>query len=248
MSNVHTTKGIIIRTVKYGETSLVVSAFTELFGLQQYMVNGVRTAKRSTGISAAQLQVGNILEMVVYQNERNALQRIKECKQAAHCHALHADVTKNAVMLFMVELMQKCLKEPDPHPELFYFIEDVFRGLDSGTAYQTANLPLFFVLHLSHFFGFRMMDNYSPENNILDLHEGQFVAACPIHQMVVPHPQSECISMFLRVMQLDELDQIRLNRQMRNELLDACLLFYGLHINPFGSMKSLPVIRMVLEQ
>jgi len=248
MSIIHTTKGIIIRTVKYGETSLVVSAFTELFGLQQYMVNGVRTSKRSTGISAAQLQVGNILEMVVYQNDRNTLQRIKECKQASHCHALHSDVTKNAVMLFMVELLQKCLKEPDPHPELFYFIEDVFKGLDNGTAYQTANLPLFFILHLSHFFGFRMMDNYSTENNILDLHEGQFVPVFPIHQMVVSHPQSEYISMFLRVMQLEELEQIRLNRQMRNELLDACLLFYGLHINPFGNMKSLPVIRVVLEQ
>jgi DNA repair protein RecO (recombination protein O) len=60
MAVIHTTKGIVIRTVKYGETSLVVSAFTELFGLQQYMVNGVRTSKRSNGISAAQLQVGNI--------------------------------------------------------------------------------------------------------------------------------------------------------------------------------------------
>ncbi len=248
MSALHNTKGIVIRTVKYGETSLVVSAFTELFGLQQYMVNGVRTSKRSAGISASQLQVGNILEMVVYQNDRNTLQRIKECKLAIHYNALLSDITKNAVMLFMVELLQKCLKEPDPHPELFYFIEDVFKGLDSGTAYQTANLPLFFILHLSHFFGFRMMDNYSAESNILDLHEGQFVEALPIHQMVVSHPQSEYISQLLRVMQLEELDEIRLNREMRNELLDACLLFYGLHINPFGSMKSLPVIRVVMEQ
>jgi DNA repair protein RecO (recombination protein O) len=35
----HKTKGIILRTVKYGETSLVVTAFTELFGIQAYMVN-----------------------------------------------------------------------------------------------------------------------------------------------------------------------------------------------------------------
>ncbi len=81
---IHKTKVIIIRTVKYGETSLVVSAYTELFGLQQYLVNGVRSTKRSSSISANQLQVGNILEMVVYQNEKNTLQRIKECKQSFH--------------------------------------------------------------------------------------------------------------------------------------------------------------------
>lgn len=248
MSTLHTTKGIVIRTVKYGETSLIVSVFTELFGVQQYLVNGVRTSKRSIGISVAQLQAGNMLELVVYQNHRNTLQRIKECKQDSPSDALLSDVTKNAVMLFMVELLQKCLTEPEPHPELFYFIDDIFKGLKKGTAFQTANLPLFFILHLSHFFGFRMMDNYSAENNILDLHEGQFVSVPPLHQMVVCPPQSEHISQLLRVMQLDELDQIRLNRQVRNELLDACLLFYGLHINSFGNMKSLPVIRMVLEQ
>ena len=36
------TKGIVMRAVKYGETSLVVTIFTELFGMQTYMVNGVR--------------------------------------------------------------------------------------------------------------------------------------------------------------------------------------------------------------
>jgi hypothetical protein len=48
-------------------------------------------------------------------------------------------------------------------------------------------------------------------------------------------------------MQIAELDQIQLNKQLRNELLDACLGFYELHISPFGQMKSLPVIRTLLE-
>ncbi|MFL5786527.1 MAG: recombination protein O N-terminal domain-containing protein [Flavisolibacter sp.] len=35
---IHKTKGIVLRTVKYGETSLVVTMFTELLGLQYYIV------------------------------------------------------------------------------------------------------------------------------------------------------------------------------------------------------------------
>ena len=89
---IHKSRGIVIRSVKYGETSLVVSAYTELFGLQQYLVNGVRTSKRNTTVSASQLQVGNILDMVVYQNDKNTLQRIKECKQAVHYETLFMDV------------------------------------------------------------------------------------------------------------------------------------------------------------
>lgn len=243
----HHTKGIIIRSVNYGETSLVLSIFTELFGLQQYIVNGVRTSKRSSGFSAAQMQVGNMLDMVVYQNQRNTLQRIKECKQYIHYSSLFGDVTKNAVMLFMIEVLQKALKQPDPQPELFYFIEDMIRGLDTASPSQTANIPLFFMLHLSHFFGFRMMDNYSEEMSMLDLHEGQFISSAPMHQMVLVPPLSGHVSQLLRVMQIEELDQVRLNRQLRTELLDACIDYYSLHINPFGPLRSLPVIRTLLE-
>ena len=243
----HHTKGIIIRSVNYGETSLVLTVFTELFGLQQYIVNGVRTSKKSSSFSAAQMQVGNLLEMVVYQNEKTTLQRIKECKQYIYYHSLFQDVTKNAVMLFMIEVLQKAIKQPDPQPDFFYFIEDMMKELDVATSFQTANIPLFFMLHLSHFFGFRMMDNYSETMSILDLREGQFIASLPMHQMVMQPPYSGYIAQLLRVMQIKELDEIRLNRQIRAELLDACIDFYSLHIHPFGPLRSLPVIRTLLE-
>ena len=46
----HQTKGIVLRTIKYGETSIVVNIFTELFGIQSYLVNGVRaSSKKGTG-------------------------------------------------------------------------------------------------------------------------------------------------------------------------------------------------------
>jgi DNA repair protein RecO (recombination protein O) len=247
MSTPHQTRGLIIRTVKYGETSLVVSVFTALFGLQQYIVKGIRTSKKSASFSASQFQVGNILDLIVYHNDKNTLQHIKECKQPFYFEHLFADVTKNAVLLFMIELLQKCIKEPESAPELYQFIEDVILGLDKATPTQTANMPLFFIVHLSHFFGFRLMDNYSENEHILDLREGQFVGEMPIHQMAIAYPKSEFISQLLRVMQIAELDQIQLNKQLRNELLDACLQFYELHISPFGQMKSLPVIRTLLE-
>lgn len=247
MSTPHQTRGLIIRTVKYGETSLVVSVFTSLFGLQQYIVKGIRTSKKSASFSASQFQVGNILDLIVYHNDKNTLQHIKECKQPFYFEHLFADVTKNAVLLFMIELLQKCIKEPESAPELYEFIEDVILGLDKATPTQTANMPLFFIVHLSHFFGFRLMDNYSENEHILDLREGQFVEKMPIHQMAIAYPKSEFISQFLRVMQIPELDQIQLNKQLRNELLDACLQLYELHISPFGQMKSLPVIRTLLE-
>jgi DNA repair protein RecO (recombination protein O) len=107
------------------------------------MVKGVRSSKKSASISHGQLQIGNILDLVVLHNEKNTLQYIKECKQPFYYEHLFVDVTKNAVMLFMIELLQKCIKQPDPAPDLYDFIEDIMRGLDKASATQTANLPLF---------------------------------------------------------------------------------------------------------
>jgi DNA repair protein RecO (recombination protein O) len=247
MALLHSTKGIVIRTVKYGETSLVVSLFTEKFGLQQYMVNGIRSSKKSSTFSASQMQIGNMLELVVYKNEKDTLQRIKECKLAYHYESIFVDVFKNAVLLFMIELAQKCLKEPDQHEDLFYFMEDMLIGLDRANLAETANLPLFFTLHLSHFFGFRIMDNFQDNSTILDLHEGKFVSSLPLHQYYLAPPHSEWVAQFLRVMQVHELTELKLNRLMRNEILDSCLDFYAMHVTPFGSMRSLPVLRTLLE-
>lgn len=247
MSSLHQTKGIVLKTVKYGETSVVVSIFTELFGLQQYMVNGVRSAKKNSNISSSQLQPGNLLELVVYQNEKQSLQRIKESKHAIQLHEAHSSITKNAVLLYMMELLQHCLKQPDSNPPLFYFLEDVLNGLNHANETETANLPLFFTLHLSHFFGFRLMDNFSNTYDCLDLREGQFVDSIPIHQLIIQMPLSERIAQLLRVMQIHEMNEIKLNKHQRNQLLDDLLQFYALHIHPFGIIRSLKVIRAVLD-
>ena len=247
MHVIQSTKAIILRTVKYGETSLIVSAFTEKFGLQQYMVKGVRSAKKGGVVSPGQLQIGNLIELVAPHNDSTSLQYIKEARQLVYYEHLFSDVIKNAILSFMIELLQKCIKQPDPSPELFQFLEDMLTGLDRASSTEAANIPIFFCLHLAHFFGFRLLDTYSDEHTIVDLREGQFVSHLPQHEHVMIEPESGHIAQLLRVMQLDELETIRLNRTTRNKLIDGCLEFYALHIQPFGTMRSLPVVRSLLD-
>ena len=57
----HKTKGIVLRTVKYGETSVIVTILTELFGLQSYLINGVRSSSRRVPpVGAAMPEVVNV--------------------------------------------------------------------------------------------------------------------------------------------------------------------------------------------
>src|SRR5688572_6118614 len=175
-----------------------------------------------------------MLEMVVYHNELKQLQRIKEFKWAHLYRHILSDVRKNAVALFMVELLTKCLKQPEPNAELFGFAEDAFLRLDLASDAITANFPLFFALHLPVFFGLRINDNYSEKRSFLDLQEGTFLPGQPSHPHFLEDRQSFITSQILKVQQPQELEDIKLNHDFRRNLLFTYETYYKLHIQDFG--------------
>jgi len=245
--NVHKTKGIVLRTVKYGETSIIAAIYTELFGLQSYLINGVRTTTKKGPGKASLFQPGAILDLIVYHNDLKNLHRIKEFKWGYLYQNIFSDIFKNAVALFMVELLSKTIKQPEQNTDLFHFIEDAFLHLDGSDQNVVANFPLFFSLHLATLYGFRLSDEYTPQNNYLDLQEGEFVHEQPVHPYFLADPYSYTISQLLRTMQPHELSAIQLNREARRILMIACQQFYALHIQDFGTMKTLPVLQAVLS-
>lgn len=243
----HKTKGIVLRTVKYGDTSVIVTIFTELFGIQTYIINGVRTSSKKGAGKANLFQPAALLDLVVYHNELKNIQRIREFKWSTLYKNIFFNIIKNAVALFMVELLQKTLKQPESNPDLFYFIEDAFTHLDDAEEQVLANYPLFFALHLATFYGFQFSDRYTEANSFLDLQEGQFVADRPTHSWYLQHPYSQITSQLLKAMQPHELNEIKLNHETRRILLQAYQTFYMLHIQDFGNMKTLPVLQEVIS-
>jgi DNA repair protein RecO (recombination protein O) len=241
----HKTKGIVLRTVKYGETSLVVTIFTEMFGVQTYMVNGVRTAKVKSA-KASYFQPSAVLDLVVYHSDAKPMQRIKEFSWSFLYQNVLTDVIKNSVVAYMMELLHKCLKQPEANAELFYFCQDALLQLDQSSNKITANFPLFFALHLPYFLGFRMTDNYDAENIFLDLQEGVFINHQPVHPHFITADAAQTTSQLLKVMQLYELEEFGLNQQMRRQLLQHYHDYFALHITGFGQIKTLAVLQEVL--
>lgn len=236
----------MLRTVKYGETSVIVNVFTELFGVQGYLVNGVRASTKQAAGKASYFQPSAILDLVVYHNELKHLNRIKEFKWGYIYQHILSDVRKNAVALFMIELLTKCLKQPESNPDLFHFTEDCFLYLDKSNGTSMANLPLFFAVHLTHFLGFKMTDDYTPEKTFLDLQEGGFVTEQPDHPHFLEGQQAFITSQLLKAQQPHDLEDIKLHHDFRRSLLHVFENYYALHIHDFGTMKTLPVLKEIL--
>ena len=225
-AQLHKTKGIVLRTVKYGETSIIVLIFTEKLGIQSYLVNGVRTSTKKDSGKANLFQPAAILDLVVYHNELKQLNRIKEFKWSYLYKNIFSDVPKNAVSLFMVELLTKCLKQPEVNEGLFNFCEDAFIHLDESSPAVMANFSLYFALHLSSLLGFQIHNVYSAKNHFLDLQEGNFSDTQPDHPYFMEGKYAEVTSDLLKVMQPSELEQIKLNHETRRHLLHAYEVFF----------------------
>jgi DNA repair protein RecO (recombination protein O) len=187
-----------------------------------------------------------ILDLEIYHNELKNIQRIKEFRWGYLYKNIFFDVVKNSVALFMIELLQKCVKQPEPNAELFYFAEDAFVKLDESSDTVLANYTLFFSLHIASFFGLRMDDNYSERNSVLDLQEGFFVSEKPVHNFYLDGKLSFATSQLLKAMQPEDLNEILLNKETRRILLNAYQSFFAWHIQDFGTMRSLPVLQELL--
>lgn len=242
----HKTRGIVLKTVRYGETSIIATIYTELFGLQSYLVNGVRSVSKKGGGNANLFQPSAILDLVVYHNELKNLQRIKEFKWGHLYTRIFFDVPRNAVSLFMVELLLRSLKQPESNASFYHFVERAFLDLDTADEPTTAVFPLHFALRLCSRYGFGLRDSYSEKSNILDLQEGEFVKERPPHPHFLEGVYSRLTSELLKAATPSDAGRIRMNRETRRTMLHAYEIFYALHIQDFGGLKTLPVLEAVL--
>jgi DNA repair protein RecO (recombination protein O) len=243
----HKTQGIVLRTIKYSETSLIVSVFTEKFGVQSYIVNGVRNSKKGSN-KAALFQPGALLQLEVYHNELKNLQRIREASWRVLYSRIFSDVIRNSVSVFMIELLQRSLKQPEPNADLFDFCTDIFEQLDTvDHPVVVSNLPLFFALHLPYFFGFRIEPVSDAENKFLDMVNGVFSNEMPAHKHFLSETDSAVAAEILKVIQIRDLQDIQLHSSVRSKLLQQMIVYYNYHIQDFGQLKSLPVLQQVLQ-
>lgn len=241
---IHATRGIVLRTIKYGETSIISTIFTETFGIQSYLINGVRTNAKNS--KAHYFQPASLLDLQVYHNELKNLQRIKEVKWSFLYKTLWSSILGNAVALYMVELLANSLKQPQEHIDLFQFSEDAFIQLDESEENIIANFPIYFALQLAPFLGFQLIDNYSEERNCFNVVEGDFSPEFTKGEVVqLSKENSLIISEMLKVRHPAHLNEVKMNRNKRKSILKDLETYYLWHVPGFSSLKTLMVLHEV---
>lgn len=240
---IFSTEGIVLRIVKYGDTSIVATIYTQQFGLQTYLINGIRTSGKKSKIHL--YQPASILDMEIYHNSLKNLQRIKEARWQTVYESIFTDVIKNSIALFMAELLQKSILDEEQNEVMFGFIKENLLFLDKAKPAMAANLPVLFMLQLSSLLGFGMENNYSEAQPFFSLKEGKFTGNKTEVQTELSQPLNLLLSTVLQSIRTQTT--ITLNGSSRRELLHLTEKYYQYHIADFSELRSLKILEMVIS-
>ncbi|MEN9340002.1 MAG: repair protein RecO [Bacteroidota bacterium] len=239
----HPTKGIVLRNVKYGDTSMVVTIYTEAFGVQSYLVNGVRSANKST-VKSNIYQASMLLDLIVYHSPHKNLQRIKEARVNYVSQHLQTQISRQAVATYITELIGKTVSEPESHPELFAWFESCFHYIDIADESSLANFPICFTLEQASRLGFGMQEKYSTETPYFDMQNGVFCTQAELSSLQYIEGDK---ARYLYELSLPETSSIPLHHELRSELLSCCIQYLRLHIPHLPELKSIGVLQAVFS-
>jgi DNA repair protein RecO (recombination protein O) len=229
----HKTKGIALGYIRYRETSIIAKIYTEAFGIQSYIVNGVRSSKSKTN-RIALFQPLTLLDMVVYhQGKEDGLNRISEMK----CYMPFAEIpyerSKLSIALFVTEMLAKTLHEEESNEELFAFLAHSITYLDEAKeGYE--NFHIQFLMQYAMFLGFGIE---SMEDLDRELNHHHF-------PRISDETEIRAAEVLLRG---NYGIPVRLDRQRRVAILEKVLFFYHAHMTSLGTIRSLEVLKEIMK-
>ncbi len=231
------TKAIVIYSTKYSENSVIIHTYTEKHGRMGYIIHGKNSKK--TVLRSALYQPLSVLEIETEYNPKKNIQKIKESRIVIPFQSIPFDPGKNALALFMSELLYRTLKEPLTDEYLYSFLSDAIFFLDSTTK-SIGNFHLVFMLQLSKYLGFFPAQETIVENKYFDLYNGVFIE----NQAIYPClnlSESKLLTILL-TLNFNNMSQHVFSKKEKYSLLKSLNEYYKIHVSHYAEIKSLAVM------
>jgi len=236
------TEGIVLRTTKYGESSLILDVLTKEKGLLSFIIGGVRNKKSNI---KGLIQLMSIIDFVSYYSDRKILHRIKEVKMNYVYLEVPYDAVKRSIGVFILEVIRNAIKETEYHPEMYDFIRDTYTGLDQSRT-SLASFHLLFMMQFTHHLGCMPTLPYSDSMVYFDLINGVFSSTNDDHDYYLDMPKSSAFHKLLQVIQ-DPTSELTLNKEERSNLLQNLIEYFQIHLEHFKPPHSHHIFKEIFS-
>jgi DNA repair protein RecO (recombination protein O) len=235
------TKAIVLSSLKYSDSSLIVKCYTQEEGAKSYLIRGVLKAKKG-GLKVAYFQPLTQLNIVANHNNKGTLNSIKEVQVSNPYKTIYKDIIKQSVVMFLSEVLTYSIKEEENNHSLFDYLETGLNWLDLHD--KIANFHLLFLLNLTRFLGF--YPDLSDKNKLgFDLIEGRFTDIVP-HKNIISGNNAYQFKKLLGI-HFDGIEKVSFGKQERQIVLKIIIQYFELHLDGFMKPKSLQILETVFS-
>ena len=236
------TRAIVLQSIKYGDSSLVVKMLTEELGIQSYMVKGVFGKKSK--MKAAMFQNMTLLDIVA-EIGGSSLGFVKEVTLSHYYKTVSMDIKKTTMIMFISELLSKSISESETDTLLFDYVYNSMLWLDDAAS-DYVNFPIEFTLGLSRYLGFfPNIETYS-EKSCFDLLDGNFkMTQNDIHQ--IDEELSRYFYDICKASMRADQQNLTISNSIRRKLLESIVMYYKLHADEVRDIKSYEILRTLLD-
>jgi len=231
------TKAIVLSSLKYSDSSLIVRCYTEISGIKSYLLRGVLKSKKGK-LKPAYFQPLTQLELLAVHSPGESLNSIKEAGVYSTYIDIYSNYTKQAIVFFVAEMLSNSMKEEEENQDLYAYIETSLNWLDLHDTIP--NFHLVFFTQLTKYLGF-YPDDSKINGQFFNLSDGVFT------DQLFPGPrlQGDELILFKTVLgtKFDTLHLLSLNVSSRQIIMDVLIQYYGLHLANFKKPKSIEVLK-----
>jgi DNA repair protein RecO (recombination protein O) len=124
--SIHKTEALVLKTMPFRSSSLIVTFFTPQFGKVRGVVKGVH---REGEIRQAGFELFTHAEYIFYEKKRSDLHLISDASILESHHALRDRLGGIAYASYFCELVDELTEVQDPHPKIFDLLRESFHFL-----------------------------------------------------------------------------------------------------------------------
>lgn len=239
----YSVEAITLAKVKYGDSSLISSCFTKQYGLQSYILKGILSSRSNKKIPKSLFEPLNLLELEVPKNSPNRLGYIKEAKLHYPYQSIPFDLRKKALLFFLAEVIEQVVKEEqEANVALYDFLKKRMLWLD--TEDQIGLFHVKMMLDLTKYIGF--YPNITNVNTpYFDLETGCMASTKKNSDFLEGKLKHTWIQ--LLGTKFDSIEEIKLSKHNKSELLNNVVRYYQLHLQQFKPPRSTEILNEVFK-
>ena len=234
-------RGVVLNTIRYSDKHNIVHIYTDGRGLMSFAVPLGKT--QAARMRNALLMPLSLVDLEAGVRPGRDLAVMREIHRNFPLATIYSDPVKNAISLFISELLAHVIQEPEGNDPLFRYIEQAVQLLEQLPGH-VANFHICFLYHLGAHLGIQPNVESHHDGYWFDMTDGVFVPAAVSGHMNLQPSEAQVIHLLSR-MTFSNMAVFRFNREERNRVLDVIISYYRLHNAAIGTLRSPDILKQL---